>query len=158
MQPWGSETPLWTTFRPSSTYFSLLFILFHIFNITLDKTVWDIFILFIFKDFIYSWEAQRKTETQAEGEAGSMQGARLGTWSRVSRITPRAEGGVKPLSHPGCLWDAFKSQIMVSHYSPLCSLTNVFKDTWLWICEKIFKYDLRSFSWLKILWELWYLF
>ena len=31
-----------------------------------------------------------------------MQGARCGTRSPVSRITPWAEGGAKPLSHPGC--------------------------------------------------------
>ena len=31
-------------------------------------------------------------ETQAEGEAGSMQGARLGTRSWVFRITPGAKG------------------------------------------------------------------
>ena len=47
-------------------------------------------------------ERERETETQAEGEAGSMQGAWRGTWSRVSRITPWAEDGAKPLSHPGC--------------------------------------------------------
>ena len=44
----------------------------------------------------------REAETQAEEEAGSMQEARRGTRSRVSRITPWAEGGAKPLSHPGC--------------------------------------------------------
>ena len=43
-----------------------------------------------------------EAETRAEGEAGSMQGAQCGTRSRVSRITPWAEGGAKPLSHPGC--------------------------------------------------------
>ena len=47
-------------------------------------------------------EREREAETQAEGEAGSMQGARRGTQSWVSRITPWAEGGTKPLSHPGC--------------------------------------------------------
>ena len=31
-----------------------------------------------------------------------MQGARPGTRSQVCRITPRAEGGAKPLGHPGC--------------------------------------------------------
>ena len=31
-----------------------------------------------------------------------MQGARHGTWSQVSRITPWAKEGAKPLSHPGC--------------------------------------------------------
>ena len=40
-------------------------------------------------------------ERQAEGEAGSMQGALCGTRSGVSRITPWAEGGAKLLSHPG---------------------------------------------------------
>ena len=43
-----------------------------------------------------------ESETQAEGEAGSMQGARRGTRFRVSRITPWAEGGTKPLNPPGC--------------------------------------------------------
>ena len=42
-----------------------------------------------------------EAETQAEGEAGSMQGAQRGTRSRDPRIMPWAEGGVKPLSHPG---------------------------------------------------------
>ena len=46
-------------------------------------------------------EREREAETQAEGEAGSMQAARRGTRFRVSRITLRAEGGAKPLSHPG---------------------------------------------------------
>ena len=43
------------------------------------------------------------TETQAEGEAGSMQGTQHGTRSWVSSITPWAEGGAKPLSHTGSL-------------------------------------------------------
>ena len=46
---------------------------------------------------------EREAETQAEGEAGSMQGAQRGTRSQVSRIMPWAEGGAKPLSHPGAL-------------------------------------------------------
>ena len=54
--------------------------------------------------FIYSWETHthREAETQAEGEAGSLQGARRGTGSRDTRIRPWAEVGAKPLSHPGC--------------------------------------------------------
>ncbi|XP_038400680.1 cyclin-dependent kinase inhibitor 3 isoform X2 [Canis lupus familiaris] len=47
-------------------------------------------------------ERERGAETQAEAEAGSMQGARRGTRSRVSRITPWAAGGAKPLHHWGC--------------------------------------------------------
>ena len=41
-------------------------------------------------------------ETQAEGEEGSTQGAQHGTRFWVSRITPWAEGGAKPLRPPGC--------------------------------------------------------
>ena len=44
-------------------------------------------------------ERERKADTQAEGEAGSTQGAQCGTRSWVSRITPWTEG---LLSHPGC--------------------------------------------------------
>ena len=47
-------------------------------------------------------ETEREAETQAEGEAGSMQGTLCGTRSGVSRITPWAEGGAKPLGHQGC--------------------------------------------------------
>ena len=47
-------------------------------------------------------ERERDPETQAEGEAGSTQGARCGTRPWDSRITPpQAEGSAKPLSHPG---------------------------------------------------------
>ena len=65
-----------------------------------------LFYLFILKDFIYllmgERERGRQSETQAEGEAGSMQGAGYGIGSSVFRIAPWAEGGAKPLSHPGC--------------------------------------------------------
>ena len=44
----------------------------------------------------------REAETQAEEEAGSMQGAGRVTQFRVSRITLGAEDGAKPLSHPEC--------------------------------------------------------
>ena len=45
---------------------------------------------------------EREAETQAEEEAGSMQGAQGGTPSWVSRIRSQAEGGAKPLNHLGC--------------------------------------------------------
>ena len=44
-------------------------------------------------------ETQREAETQAEGEAGSMQGAGRGTRSRVSKIRPWADHRAKPLGH-----------------------------------------------------------
>ncbi|CAD7679420.1 unnamed protein product [Nyctereutes procyonoides] len=58
-----------------------------------------------------------QAETQAEGEAGSMQGARWGTRSLVSRTTPWAEGGAKPLSHMG----PWKNQGTLEDYVRLCA-------------------------------------
>ena len=52
--------------------------------------------------FIHERYTEREAEIQAEGEAGFMQGARHGTRSQNSRVTPWAEGGAKPLSHQGC--------------------------------------------------------
>ena len=49
-------------------------------------------------------DTHTEAETQAEGEAGSMQGARRGTRSWVSRITPWAKGGAKLLSHQAALF------------------------------------------------------
>ena len=46
--------------------------------------------------FIYSWE--REAEIQAEGEAGSVQEARCGTWFQVSR--PWAEGRCQTAEPP----------------------------------------------------------
>ena len=37
-------------------------------------------------------DSEKEAESQAEGEAGSTQGARCGTQSRESRITPQAKG------------------------------------------------------------------
>ena len=52
-----------------------------------------VFILLFFKRFyLFIHERHREAETQAEGEAGPMQGARCGTWSWDSRITPWAKG------------------------------------------------------------------
>ena len=44
----------------------------------------------------------KDTQREAEGEAGSTQEACRWTRPLVSRISPRAEGSAKPLSHPGC--------------------------------------------------------
>ena len=65
---------------------------------------------FFFKILFYllmrDTEQEREAETQAEGEAGSMQGAQNWTRSRVFKITPWAAGGAKPMRHRACphLW------------------------------------------------------
>ena len=58
------------------------------------KAIQNIRFRSFFKDFIYVFmrDTQIDAETPAEGEAGSTQGARCGTRSRVCRITPWAEG------------------------------------------------------------------
>ena len=61
-----------------------------------------IIILFLKKNYLFTRHTHREAETQTEGEAGSMQGARRGTRSLVSSIRPWAEGGTKSLSHLGC--------------------------------------------------------
>ena len=66
-------------------------------------------------------DTEKEAETQAEGEAGSMQGAGCGTRSQVSRITPWAEGGAKLLGHQGCPLSGFKSQ---NHTVSFCQLQN----------------------------------
>ena len=53
-------------------------------------------------------DRERKAETQAEREAGSMRGARCGTRSQVSRIRPWAEGGAKLLSYWAAHATSFK--------------------------------------------------
>ena len=46
-------------------------------------------------------DTEREAETQAEGEAGSLQGARCGTQSQESEICPEPKANTQPLSHPG---------------------------------------------------------
>ena len=95
--------------------------------------VWVYMMFSFFKVlFLYSWERQRErgAETQAKGEAGSMQAACRGTGSWVSRITPWAEGGAKPLSPPGCpIWGFLMITLILSicakkstevHWCSLC--------------------------------------
>ena len=47
---------------------------------------------FNFYLFMIVTQREREAETQAEGEAGSLQGARCGIRSRISRIAPWAKG------------------------------------------------------------------
>ena len=61
------------------------------------------FHLFIHSLFIlYSWETHRERQRHTGRGRSSMQGAQSVTRSRVSRITPWAEGNAKLLSHQGC--------------------------------------------------------
>ena len=46
-------------------------------------------------------ETEKEEETQAEGEVGSLQGARRGTRSRILGSHPKPKADTQPLSHPG---------------------------------------------------------
>ena len=46
-------------------------------------------------------DIEREVETQAEGEAGSLQGVRCETRSRDPGVTPEPKADAQPLSHPG---------------------------------------------------------
>ena len=46
-------------------------------------------------------DTQREAETQAEGEADSLWGARCGTQSRIPGSHPEPKAYAQPLSHPG---------------------------------------------------------
>ena len=56
-------------------------------------------------------DTEREAETQAEGEAGSMQGAQCGTRSQDPRIPPWAEGGAKLLGYLACPKSIFLSSL-----------------------------------------------
>ena len=59
-----------------------------------------------FKDFIYLFirDTESEAETQAEGEAGSLQGAWCGTWSQDPRITTWAKGRLSTTEPPRYPW------------------------------------------------------
>ena len=73
------------------------------------------YVLFLFFKilYIYSWETQREAETYAEGEAGSMQGARCETQSQDPKIMTWAKG--RP---------------------PRCSDFDIFYSAFLGVCEQ----------------------
>ena len=104
LSSWSYEFPSTQAMYPKMTYYWVPLIeqvtLFGNTPFRMVSAQWSFFFLiFCFQ----SWETEREREAekQAEAEAGSMQGARRGTWSQISRIMPWAEGCTKPLSHPG---------------------------------------------------------
>ena len=89
---------------------------------------------------IYSWEIQRERQRhrQREREAGSMQGAWRGSRSRVSKMTPWAEGKRQTAEPPrGPHWQEFYKvaatrEMMGNHYGSL------------WFCEVVWHPELYA--------------
>ena len=62
-------------------------------------------------------DTEREAETQAEGEAGSMQGAPCGTRSQDPGPCPELKADAQPLSHPGIpIVDLFISNFIFSTF------------------------------------------
>ena len=72
-------------------------------------------------------QRKREAETQAEGEAGSLQGAPCGTRSQIRGSGPEPKAGAQPLSHPGV-----PSQLLLyeffAHPSPCLPRFFLFKN------------------------------
>ena len=69
----------------------------------------DLFVFgFFFLDFIYLFmnNTEREAETQVEGEAGSLRGARCGTQSRTPGSCPERKAA-QPLNHLGAPQSSF---------------------------------------------------
>ena len=66
--------------------------------------------------FIHERHRLREAETQAEGEAGSPQGAQCGTRSQIPGSQPELKAGAQPQSHPGVpLRDIMEGQELLLH-------------------------------------------
>ena len=57
--------------------------------------------IIIFLKILFIHEKEREAETQAEREAGSPQGGRYGTQSRILGSHAEPKAGAQLLSHPG---------------------------------------------------------
>ena len=68
-------------------------------------------------------DTQREAETQAEGEAGSMQGARyVGLDPRTPGSRPERKADAQPLSHPGVSKMLYFKEHMRTPFLPLIFL------------------------------------
>ena len=66
----------------------------------LATSVFIFFLFFSFFSFKIYW-FMRDAGIQAEGEAGSLQGAQCGTRSWIPESRPELKAEAQPLSHPG---------------------------------------------------------
>ena len=81
---------------------------------------------FFLRFYLFIHERHRETHTQAEGEAGSLWGARCGTWSQDSRIMPWAEGRcstTEPPRHP--MW------VISNGCSHICRINSQARYCWM---------------------------
>ena len=88
-----------TPFTSFTVLSIICFILVRVYG--LAQALEDVGFCFVLFLRIYLFR-ETEAEIQAEGEAGSMQGALPRTPSRVSRITPWAAGCTNLLGHQGC--------------------------------------------------------
>ena len=80
------------------------------FILKVKKITRDEFIFLRFYLFIHKRHRERKAEIQAEGKAGSLQGARCGTQFQILGSHPEPKAEAQPLSNPGVPCDEFLKQ------------------------------------------------
>ena len=62
--------------------------------------------------YVFIYERQREPETQADGEAGSLQGAQCGIQSQDPGSRPEPKVDAQLLSHPGAqVYSNFKDDV-----------------------------------------------
>ena len=93
-------------------------------------------------------DTRREAETQAEGEAGSMQVARCGAYPGTPGSRPGRKAGTQPLNHPG-IPSAFNNTVNVQKGFSLpqrdSSSAVLLKDPFLLI-PSVFSYLLHHAS------------
>ena len=108
-----------------------------------QKNLFFFFLRFIYL-FIQRERRERQRHRQREKQA-SMLGAGHGTQSWVSRITPWAKGGSKPLSHLGCpefssvIYETQYERVRSKHLTHLVSMVTANWSTHgLWIIHCLY--------------------
>ena len=101
------------------------------------------FLTFFLRFYLFMTDRKRErgrdTGRGRGREAGSMQEARRGTQSGVSRITHQASGGAKPLCHWGCPLGFFLNNRhpnrceVISKVMALGCLSDLVVDVCLWL-------------------------
>ena len=78
----------------------------------------SLYLLFFLKIYLFMRDTykEREAETQAEGEAGSLQGAQCRTRFQVPGSRPEPKVDTKRLTHPGIPGFLVLAQIMISWF------------------------------------------
>ena len=87
-------------------------------------------------------DIQREAETQAEGEAGSSQGAQCRTRSQILGSDPEPKAEAQLLSHPGIpVWVFWMNRALGSWLGDVCVI-----HMYLWLCSSASHMETSSYN------------